>query len=131
MSTAGLLVFEMFFVGTAAIVADLLGPTASLKLEFTKLLFEGRLFARLLAVAFFVGAPPRVFVNQDALQKTHGSDHGGEGVDMEKLALVGKCVSDKIFILDVILGAESDACGFGRFGGKNLIEKRLHRSLAR
>jgi len=129
-STAWLLVFEVLLVGAAAVFADLLGPTAPLKLEFTKFLFEGRLFARFLVVAFFVGTPPGVFVDQDALQKTHGSDQSGEGVGMKKLALVCKCMSDKIFILDVILGAESDAGGFGRLSGENLIKKRLHRIFA-
>jgi len=117
-------------VGAAAVFADLLGPTAPLQLQFVELLLERRLFARFSAVTLFVGASPGVFVDQDALQKTHGSDQSGEGVGMKKLALVCKCMSDKIFILDVVFGAESDAGGFGRLSGENLIKKRLHRIFA-
>ena len=55
-STTGLLIVEVFFVGAAAIVADLFVPAAG---------------ERLLAVALFVGPPPGVFVDQDSFYKPH------------------------------------------------------------
>ena len=53
-STTGLLVVEVFFVGAAAVVANLFVPAAG----------ERLLLTRLLAVALFIGAPPGVFVDQ-------------------------------------------------------------------
>ena len=60
-STTRLLIVEVFFVGAAAIVADLFVPAAG----------ERLLLTRLLAVALFVGAPPGVFVDQDSFYKPH------------------------------------------------------------
>ena len=64
-STAGLGVVEMFFVGAAAIVADLVIPAARQQLLLLLFLLTC-LLARLLSVALFVGAPSRVFVDQDS-----------------------------------------------------------------
>ena len=55
-STTGLLIVEVFFVGAAAVVADLFVPAAG----------ERLLLTRILAVALFVGAPSGVFVDQDS-----------------------------------------------------------------
>lgn len=60
-STTRLLIVEVFFVGAAAVVADLFVPAAG----------ERLLLTRLLAVAFFVGTPPGVFVDQDSFNKPH------------------------------------------------------------
>lgn len=60
-STTGLLIVEVFFVGAAAIVADLFVPAAG----------ERLLLTRILAVALFVGAPPGVFVDQNSFDKPH------------------------------------------------------------
>ena len=60
-STTGLLIVEVFFVGAAAIVANLFVPAAA----------EHLLLTRILAVALFVGAPPGVFVDQDSFYKPH------------------------------------------------------------
>ena len=105
-STTGLLIIDVFFVGAAAIVADLFVPAAA----------ERLLLMRLSAVALFVSAPPGVLVDQDSFDQSHGSDQSSECVGVKKLALVGKCMSDKLVVLDVIFGAETDAGGFGCLG---------------
>jgi hypothetical protein len=60
-SATGLVIIKMFFVGTAAIVANLLVPASA----------EHLLLARILAVALFVGAPSGVFVDQDSFDEPH------------------------------------------------------------
>ena len=96
----------MFFVGAATVVADLFVPATG----------ERLLLTRLLAVALFVSAPPGVFVDQDSFDQSHGSDQSSECVGVKKLALVGKCMSDKLVVLDVIFDAETDASRFGCLG---------------
>ena len=120
-STAGLLIVEVLFVSAAAIVADLFVPAAG----------ERLLLARILAVALFVGAPPGVFVNQYSFDQTHELDQSSECVGVQKLALVGKCVSNELVVLNVVFGAKTNASRFGCLGRKNLIEKCLYRIFAR
>ena len=114
-STTGLRIVEVFFVGAAAIVTDIFVPAAA-----EHLLLEGfllaRVFTRLSAVALFVSASPGVFVDQDSFDQSHGSDQSSECVGVKKLALVGKCMSDKLVVLDVIFDAETDASRFGCLG---------------
>jgi hypothetical protein len=60
-SATGLVIIEVFFVGAAAIVADLFVPAAG----------ERLLLTRILADALFVGAPSGVFVDQDSFDEPH------------------------------------------------------------
>ena len=57
-SATRLVIIEVFFVGAAAIVANLFVPAASL-------------CTFLLTVALFVGAPSGVFVDQDSFDEPH------------------------------------------------------------
>ena len=64
-SAAGLRVVKVFFVGAATIVADLVTPTARHHLLLKGFLLTC-IFTRVLAVAPLVGAPFRIFVDQDS-----------------------------------------------------------------
>jgi hypothetical protein len=115
----------VFFVGAAAIVADLVTPAAVEHLML-KCFLLASIFTRVLAITPFVGAPPCVFVNQDSFNKPHDLDQCSERVGVQKLALVGKSVRDEFFILNVVFGAKTNSGGFSCLGRENLIKKRLH-----
>ena len=61
----GLRVVKVLFVGAAAIIADLVTPTAGQFVIGFSLLFCCLLLACVLAVASFIGAPPCVFIDQN------------------------------------------------------------------
>ena len=111
-SAARLRVVKVFFVGATAIIADLVTPAARQHLLLLFFLLTC-IFARILAVAPFVGAPPGVLIDQDPINQTHELDQGRKCIGMKKLAIVGKCMSDELVVLDVVFGAESDAFSLG------------------
>jgi len=103
----------MFFVGAAAIIADLVTPTAGQFVIGFSLVFCCFLLACVLAVAPFIGAPPGVLIDQDPINQTHELDQGRKCIGVKELAIIGECMSDELVVLDVVFGAESDAFSLG------------------